>query len=1102
MKPTPNRAIPPLRSVALWLLASAFVHAELSPALAQDSGGVHFSSESYAAFEDHTELTVTVVRWGGTQAFSVDYETSDGTAQAGTDYLARSGTLSFGEGEATKTIVVPIRDDDLAEGPETLRLSLSNPSRQVAVGEPSEATLWILDDEPGAMLWDRTFAPRFDGQEYSAAVRAIALQADGKILISGDFEKVDGVPRAHVARLNADGSLDPAFDVGLGPRRTDQCSYGLPSPLLVSDGAIFVGGNFTSFHGAVRTGIAKLDATGALDVNFHPELEGGPPGSAGCGAHISAIAIQADGKVVIGGVFWSVNGTRRGGIARLHADGTLDPSFNPSPFLRSQGEAVALQEDDRGVVSGYLTRAGGGLDDLRRLSADGSVDLSFDPKFPGAGTGGWLNALTLDPEGKVLVSGLFTRVDGTPRGGIVRLNPDGSVDATFDPGTGATHAFGAAAWVASIAVQPDGKILLNGDFEFFNGLRRGGLARLHADGSLDTSFRLDASSEPTFHFGRFDAPMVVAPDGKVLIGARQTWNETESNGIFRLHSGLTIRSVGFTSTDVLVGESGGSATATVERIGNPGGPLTVDYVTLPGSATPGVDYVEQSGTLSLGPGEASRTITIRILDDVIVEGRETILLTLRNPSPGALLGSEQTTVLTINDDESPGSVDLSFNPPAGTTVGGSEIAWAIAFLPLVVQPNGKIWVGGVHTGMAAIAFGGRLNPDGSLDAAWGASPDLFPEWAGARFHQALGVQSDGAAIVFGLRPDLIGFGSAIGLSKVNLDGSLDPTFGTLPTDGDDAYCCYHGSLVGAVQPDDRILFLRPVRGLQYVTRLTAGGGPDPGFKLFDWDQVVYVRAISFQPDGGIILAGTRYAVADGRALPELLRLLPDGAVDASFVPKLTPRAGDSPSSFIGSVLVQADGRLIVRGDFAIGNDPSRDNLARLNSDGSLDTSFAPPAALINQFWTAAALQADGKIMLANVRDRDRTTLTRLNPDGSLDASFDLETADGRIEQMVFQPDGRLLIAGYFSEINGVRRRNLARLNFPPPFRFDSVGRTETGVVRLSLSVQPGRDYVLEVSTNLTTWAPQLTNIASGTSLVFEEPVGATFPQRFYRARLR
>lgn len=100
------------------------------------------------------------------------------------------------------------------------------------------------------------------------------------------------------------------------------------------------------------------------------------------------------------------------------------------------------------VVTG--PNRGGGLDDLRRLSADGSVDFSFDPKFTGAGTGGWNDALTLDPEGKVLVSGLFTRVDGAPRGGIVRLNPDGSVDAAFDPDTGATDAFGATRGVASI----------------------------------------------------------------------------------------------------------------------------------------------------------------------------------------------------------------------------------------------------------------------------------------------------------------------------------------------------------------------------------------------------------------------------------------------------------------------------------------------------------------------------------------------------------------------------------------------------------------------------------------------------------------------------
>src|SRR5207249_6958734 len=121
---------------------------------------VQFSSGYYGAFENSGSATVTVTRYTGTNAFSVDYATSDGTAVAGVDYSAQSGTLSFGIGEMGKTFAVPILQDNLTEGVETVRLTLMNPTGQVILGQPSEATLWIVDDEPGATLLDPTFAPR------------------------------------------------------------------------------------------------------------------------------------------------------------------------------------------------------------------------------------------------------------------------------------------------------------------------------------------------------------------------------------------------------------------------------------------------------------------------------------------------------------------------------------------------------------------------------------------------------------------------------------------------------------------------------------------------------------------------------------------------------------------------------------------------------------------------------------------------------------------------------------------------------------------------------------------------------------------------------
>ena len=116
---------------------------------------------------------------------------------------------------------------------------------------------------------------------------------------------------------------------------------------------------------------------------------------------------------------------------------------------------------------------------IARLNADGSTDTGFNP---GSGGNDWVEAVALQPDGKVLIGGSFTSFNGTPRNRIARLNANGSLDTTFNPGSGVDNT------VNRIAVQSDGKVLLVGAFTTVNGVSRNRIARLNADGSLDTSF--------------------------------------------------------------------------------------------------------------------------------------------------------------------------------------------------------------------------------------------------------------------------------------------------------------------------------------------------------------------------------------------------------------------------------------------------------------------------------------------------------------------------------------------------------------------------------------------------------------------------------------
>jgi uncharacterized delta-60 repeat protein len=182
-----------------------------------------------------------------------------------------------------------------------------------------------------------------------------------------------------------------------------------------------------------------------------------------------ALALQPDGRILAGGLFYSMKGMNRNGIARLNEDGSPDPSFDPGTGAFSI-HAIVLQPDGRILIGGYFELYNGiNRKGIARLNPGGGLDATFDP-----GTGAYaVAAIALQPDGKMLIGGAFTVVNGTNRIRIARLNANGSLDSSFDPGIGADGVVG------SIAVQPDANVLISGDFIAVNGTVRPYAARLY-----------------------------------------------------------------------------------------------------------------------------------------------------------------------------------------------------------------------------------------------------------------------------------------------------------------------------------------------------------------------------------------------------------------------------------------------------------------------------------------------------------------------------------------------------------------------------------------------------------------------------------------------
>jgi uncharacterized delta-60 repeat protein len=158
------------------------------------------------------------------------------------------------------------------------------------------------------------------------------------------------VAYSHVlTRLNANGARDAGFEESMGA--VGEAPTFVYAVAVQSDGKILVGGGFTAFKGANRNGIARLNANGSLDNGFNP--------GAGTDGSVSSVALQRDGKVLIGGSFTSVNGTNRNNIARLDANGSLDSSFDPGTGADGIVRSIVLQPDGKVLIGDEFTTVNG-----------------------------------------------------------------------------------------------------------------------------------------------------------------------------------------------------------------------------------------------------------------------------------------------------------------------------------------------------------------------------------------------------------------------------------------------------------------------------------------------------------------------------------------------------------------------------------------------------------------------------------------------------------------------------------------------------------------------------------------------------------------------
>ncbi len=298
------------------------------------------------------------------------------------------------------------------------------------------------------------------------------------------------------------------------------------SVAIQPDGKILIGGPFSDFNGTAINGIARLNADGTLDNTFDPG-DGVAGIVQGQQYHVYAIVVQPDGKIILGGAFHNFDNTSRDRIVRLNADGSLDATFDPGNGADGTIRAMELQNDGKLIIGGSFNYYNGSSTPfIARINADGSEDNTFDP---GSGANSAIQGLTIQNDGKVVVVGDFTDFNGASLNRIARLNTDGSLDGAFNPGTGSGGTFPS---IRDVEVQNDGKIVISGYFDEFDGTTRKKIARLNANGSLDASFDPGAGAD----LNAINKLEILANNSIMLVGGFYTYDGTSRNSIARINS--------------------------------------------------------------------------------------------------------------------------------------------------------------------------------------------------------------------------------------------------------------------------------------------------------------------------------------------------------------------------------------------------------------------------------------------------------------------------------------------------------------------------------------------------------------------------------------
>jgi uncharacterized delta-60 repeat protein len=683
--------------------------------------------------------------------------------------------------------------------------------------------------------------------------------------------------------LTISGSISSSFNIGAG------FSADVYAFVTQSDEKIIVGGNFTSYSGSAISRLVRLNTDGTRDTTFNV--------GTGLGGLVASIAIQSDGKAVVGGQFTTYSGSAQNRLTRVNTNGTRDTTFNIGTGFGSNVNAVAVQPDGKIIVVGAFTSYSGSTKNyIVRLNTDGTADTGSSWN-QGNGFSITANAISLQSDGKIVVGGSFANYSGSTALRIVRINSNGTLDTSFNTGAGFDNT------VNTTAIQSDSKILAGGAFTTYSGSAAGGIIRLNTDGTRDITFNPGAGTVGAI------TNMYIQSDGKILLqGNLANYSGSIiSTSTFRINSDGTLDTT-FNATP---------STNNALTVGNSLIQLSNQSILIGGSFTgPRVGYFTFANT-SGNPTQRS-ILESYGFDSNIVESLPLSGSKLLNG--GGFLAYSGSVVNRLVLIDTNGTRDTSFN--IGTGFNNTIATFA-------TQSDGKIVIGGVFTTYSGSSINRiiRLNTDGTIDTSFNVGTGVDGT------NNNVIIQNDQKIIAAGL------FNSYSGSSS------------------------------------------------QRITRINTNGTRDASFNVgVGFNGAVSIKGLAIQSDGKII-AGGAFATFSGSTANGIIRINTDGTRDTSFNIGTGLSGLGSTSGFVA---IQNDQKIVVGGNFSIYSGSSSTRIVRINTDGTRDTTFNPGSGL-NGIVLVVRVQDDGKILVGGqfttYSGSTANRIVRINTNGTLDATF-------------------------------------------------------------------------------------------------------------------